>query len=77
MRKLIYALSGGFSVGWSLFYAYILIRSRLNGIGWVAVMEPNNLILGLELTLLVPFVVICGIYTLYTALGFGKHEVTI
>lgn len=76
-KRLAAALSGGLTIGLSLLYAYMLIRSRLNGLGWVAVMEPNNLILGLELTLLIPFMVFCGGCTLYYSLGFGKNADTI
>jgi len=73
LKKLIPSLSGGFTIGLSLFYGYILIRSRLNDYGWVAVMEPNNLILSLELILFIPMMALTGAYTIYKNL-WGKKN---
>lgn len=72
--KLITALSGAFAVGFSLFFGYLLLRSRLNGIGWVSLMEPNDLILFVELGIMIPFIVVSGLYTIHNQLWGSKDD---
>lgn len=66
IRSLAVFLSAAGSIGSSVVLMYLLLRSRLNGIGWVAVMEPNDPIFLFEVVILYPILIASGIFSLST-----------